>query len=139
MRKFPRSERRSLAGLGQAVVVFSRRGTASSSADAETGSVSQTYYVSSVLGGKGDLEIPFVAGVAQPPMMAMGRSLEIFSYLIGPVPIMDTGYGWNGNGEVAIPFAHQVSEERFETYALGNITGPGMSDGTGWNGSPLIH
>ena len=138
MRKFPRSERRRPSGLGRAVVVFSRRGTTSSTGVGDNVGGSQTYYVSSVLGGKGDLEIAVVGGIAQPPTMAAGRSLETFSYLMGPVPVMDAAYGWDGNGEVATPFAQKVSEEWFETYPLGIVAEAGMSGGTGWNGNGSI-
>ena len=95
----------------------------------------QTYYVASVRGGQADLEVSIVGGVAQAPVMAPGRSLEVLPYAVGLVPALDAGFGWNGSGLVAPPYAQRAGQETFETYGLGCISGNDISAGTGWNGN----
>jgi hypothetical protein len=94
--------------------------------------------VASVPGGNADLEITVAGGAAQPPVVLPNRSLEYFNYAVGTALVLDGGYGWNGGGSVLTPFARRVGEEQFETYAVGGVTGPAMTGGTGWNGSPVI-
>ena len=111
--------------------------TADGPADERGCSVSgdQTYYVASVLDGRGDLEFSIVGGVARPLVAAPGRSLEFLSYAVGLVPTLNEGFGWNGSGAVSTPYSHLVAQDWFETYALGVISGGAITDGTGWNGS----
>ena len=116
------------------MIVSSRRGAA------PTGPVpapveDRTYYVSSVPGGRADLEVSVVGGAAQPLVAATGRSLELMTYAEGLVPTMDEGFGWDGSGVVGPPYAQLVAQEWFETYALGGISGGAIAGGTGWNGT----
>ena len=48
---------------------------------------------------------------------------------------LDAGFGWNGSGLVARPYAQRAGQETFETYGLGGISGNDISAGTGWNGN----
>jgi hypothetical protein len=117
-------------------MLISRRG--SSTAAAQTVIADQTFYVASVLGGKPDLELSFVSGVPQSITPPANRSLEVFSYSVGALPTLNGGYGWNGNGAVVIPYFRLVSEEAFETYNEGGISGAAITGGTGWNGAAAL-
>jgi hypothetical protein len=118
------------------MIVAGRRGGASSQADAAGGD--HIYYVASVLGGRGDLKVVSEDGVTQAPVAAPGRSLEVMAYASGPAPTLNGGYGWNGSGEITTPYAQLVGREDFETYALGGISGSGLTAGMGWNGSAAL-
>jgi hypothetical protein len=115
------------------LVVSGRRGGGETIPAAAGGD--QTYYVASVPGGQADLEVSIVGGIAQAPVMAPGRSLELLPYAVGLVPALDAGFGWNGSGLVAPPYAQRAGQETFETYGLGGISGNAISAGTGWNGN----
>ena len=115
------------------VIVSGRRG-GGETLPAAAG-VDQTYFVASVRGGRCDLDVPILGGIAQAPVMASGRSLEVFPYAVGLVPALDAGFGWNGHGVVAPPYVQRAGQETFETYGLGGISGNAISAGTGWNGS----
>ena len=116
------------------VIMSGRRGGGGTTPAAAAGG-DQTYYVASVPGGQADLEVSIVGGVAQAPVMAPGRSLEVLPYAVGLVPALDAGFGWNGSGLVARPYAQRVGQETFEAYGLGGISGDAISAGTGWNGN----
>lgn len=135
MRKFPRipRARRSLPRT----VVISRRGGANASA-AVGGLVDETVYVAAVPGGKADLELSFVGGVARSLTITVGRSLELFDYALGPSGAFNGGFGWDGAGVLVLPYLRQVAEENFETYDLGGFGEAALTDGTGWNGAAAL-
>jgi len=132
MRMFPRKTPARRPAF-RALIVSGRRGGGETVAAPAGGD--QTYYVASVPGGQSDLEVSVVGGVAQAPVMAPGRSLEVLPYPVGLAPALDAGFGWNGSGLVAPPYVQRVAQETFETYGLGGISGNAISAGTGWNGN----
>jgi len=119
------------------MIVSGRRGVTPVT-ETSTGIGDQTFYVASVPGGKADLELNFVAGVAQSLTATGGRSLELFAYATGAAPAFTAGYGWNGAGALITPHVRRVGVETFETYAAGSIGGSGLTDGTGWNGTAAL-
>ena len=116
------------------VIMSGRRGGGDTTPAAAAGG-DQTYYVASVRGGRNDLELSIVGGVAQAPVMASGHILELLTYPVGLAPKLDAGYGWNGSALVATPYVRRAGQETFETYGLGSISGNAISAGTGWNGN----
>lgn len=118
------------------MIVAGRRGGASSQSDVAGGD--HTYYVASVLGGRGDLKVASEGGVTQAPVAAPGRSLEVMPYAVGLASTMSAGFGWTGSGVTATPYAQVVGQEWLETYALGAISGEALAAGTGWNGSGAL-
>jgi hypothetical protein len=134
MRKFPRTSRprRSMPRT----VIISRRGSAT--ANESGGGLGDQVYVASVPGGKADLALSFVGGVAQSLTITVGRSLEFFNYALGPSGAFNGGFGWDGAGALVLPHQRLVSEENFETYALGGIGENALTDGTGWNGAAAL-
>ena len=118
-------------------VIVSRRGSAAASESSGFGD--QTFYVGSVPGGKTDLELSFVGGVAQSLTITVGRSLELCNYALGPAVAFNGGFGWNGAGALVTPYVRRVGEEMFETYDLGGISESALTGGTGWNGGAALH
>ena len=133
MKKFPGNAR--LRGRFPRTVIIARRG---STAAGDGGIGDQTFYVASVPGGKADLELSFVGGVAQSLTATGGRSVEPFSYAQGPVTAFNAGFGWDGAGELVTPYLRRVGEETFETYDLGSISEGDLTDGAGWNGGAAL-
>lgn len=133
MKKFPRSAhgRRTVT---RTVILGSRRGAAAVS-ESGGGLGDQTIYVASVPGGKADLALSFVGGVAQSLTATGGRSVEPFAYATGPATVFNGGFGWNGAGALGSPYLRRVGEETFEAYALGGISEGALTGGTGWNGA----
>lgn len=118
-------------------VIISRRGGANASAPVG-GLVDGTVYVASVSGGKADLELSFVGGVAQSLTITAGRSLELFDYALGAAGTFTGGFGWDGAGVLVLPYLRLVCEENFETYGLGDVGESALTDGTGWNGAAAL-
>jgi hypothetical protein len=118
------------------MVIISRRGGVAASESGGFGD--QTIYVASVPGGKADLELSFVGGVAQSLTITVGRSLELFNYALGPSGAFAGGFGWDGAGALVLPHLRQVAEESFETYDLGGFGEAALTDGTGWNGAAAL-
>jgi len=136
MKRFPRNSRVRRT-VTRTVILGSRRASVPVT-ETSTGIGDQTFYVASVPGGKADLELSFVAGVAQSLTATGGRSLELFAYTPGPATAFTAGYGWNGAGALITPHVRRVGVETFETYAAGSISGSGLTDGTGWNGGAAL-
>ena len=135
MKKFPANSR--MRRTFPRTVIVSRRGGASASES--SGFSDETFYVASVPGGKADLELSFVGGVAQPLTITAGRSLELCNYALGPAVAFNAGFGWNGAGGLVTPYVRRVGEETFETYDLGAISESALTGGTGWNGGAALH
>ena len=135
MKKFPRTS--SLRSAMPRTVMVSRRGGAAATDGGGFGD--QTFYVASVPGGKTDLQLSFVGGVAQSLTATGGRSLELFNYSLGPAVAFNLGYGWNGAGALVTPYLRRVGEETFESYDLGAISESALTGGTGWNGGAALH
>ena len=133
MRMFPRKTPARRLPI-RTVIMAGRRGGGDTTPAAAAGG-DQTYYVASVRGGRNDLELSIVGGVAQAPVMASGHILELLTYPVGLAPKLDAGFGWNGSALVATPYVRRAGQETFETYGLGAISGNAISAGTGWNGN----
>ena len=135
MKKFPRRAggRRMIT---RTVILGSRRGSAGTSDSGGFGD--QTFYVASVPGGKTDLELSFVGGVAQSLTATGGRSLELGNYALGPAGAFNGGFGWNGAGALVAPYLRRVSDETFEAYAVGSISEGSLTGGNGWNGASAL-
>jgi hypothetical protein len=135
MKKFPRISR-ARRSLPRTVIISRRGGAATSESGSSLGD--QTIYVASVPGGKADLEMSFVGGVAHSLTITVGRSLELFNYALGPSGAFNGDFGWDGAGLLVAPYLRQVAEENFETYALGGFGEAALTDGTGWNGAAAL-
>ena len=136
MKKFPRNAggRRTIT---RTVILGSWRGSAPVS-ESGGGFGDQTIYVASVPGGRADLELSFVGGVAQSLTATGGRSLELGNYALGPAGAFNAGFGWNGAGALVSPYLRRVSEETLEAYAVGSISEGSLTGGNGWNGASAL-
>ena len=120
------------AARASRVIMISRRGGSSSSADAGN----FVGYLASVPGGRADLRVVIANGMVQPASPKPNRDWEFFDYVLGALTLGNGGYGWNGAVSLPVPYLSRVGLENFDAYAVG--AAPDLGGGSGWSTSALL-
>ena len=96
------------------------------------------WFVASVPGGKGDLELAVLDGVFQKPVPLKNRDWELFDYSVGAASGLAKGFGWNGAATFVTPFLARIADEFFDTYSIGSATPAEWTGCAGWSEAPII-
>jgi hypothetical protein len=98
------------------------------------------FYLSIYRNAKSDIQATFIGGRLA-ALDGLDRPIDLFEdYAAGTSVILSAGFEWDGLAVISTPYVLRISDEDFESYALGSAgNGSGLTGATGWDGAPVIH